>query len=80
MNEKAGSRDLDDMEFAEDAIDVSSYDEDDENRKENKALGDCEVKAERTSVKTEPKDLSLGPMVRRPVNDRLTQAPPRSRA
>ncbi|RXW18718.1 hypothetical protein EST38_g7134 [Candolleomyces aberdarensis] len=79
MNEKAGSRDLDDEEFAEDAISVSSDDE--ENHKENKAPAESnsEVKAEQKGVKTE-KDPSLGPVVRRPANDRLPQAPPRSRA
>ena len=70
MNEKAGSRILDNAEFAEDAeaINVSLEDEDDEGHKETQAPGDRKVKLERAGVKAE---LSLGPMVRRPANDRL---------
>lgn len=68
MNEKAGSRDLDD----DDIIDISS----DESRSPSPAA----PRRKKTAVKTEQPEPDLsGPIARRPASDRLTTVPRTSR-
>jgi hypothetical protein len=75
MNEKGGSRDLNDEDIVDndnDAIVISSDDE-----KENDPPADCPVAhARKPAVKAEPG--SLGPVAQRPLSDQLSVAPRRA--